>query len=157
MRSGWKKKVRTENGTWSHEELSGILEGGSRVIGPFSGWPFRIQLRGFQLDPVRPISVRAIEDLNLTVSFVATKYTARWWQCSVFIFLLGKPGQGHLYFSYQSRDTHAMLSPLALPHSHSVHLPLQSSHSCGPISKHKRTLLSTSPSTWSSHTGLLSF
>lgn len=44
--------------------------------------------RGSQPDPVRPISVRAIEDLNLTMCFVATKYselTARWWQCSVFM------------------------------------------------------------------------
>lgn len=42
MRSGCKKKVRTENGAWSHEELAGVLEGGSRrMIGPFSGWLFR--------------------------------------------------------------------------------------------------------------------
>lgn len=35
-----------------------------------------------------------------------------------------------------------MPSPLAPPHCHSLHLPLQFSHSRGPVSKHKRTLLS---------------
>lgn len=50
-----------------------------------------------------------------------------------------------------------MPSLLAPPHCHSLHLPLQFSHSRGPVSKHKRTLLSPPHLTDHHALGLLSF